>query len=425
MKILLSAYACKPRHGSEPGVGWHWAQALAEQGHQVTVVTRASNREAIETELSCAPIPGLTFRYFDLPRFISWWFVPGRRGVRLYYVLWQIGVYPLACRLAKTCDYDLSHHITFGVHRHPSLFSLLPIPFILGPVGGGDSAPWPLRRSFPWQGWCKDLFRDIANFFAMLDPLTRLTLRKANLILCRTANTMAQIPMPYRAKCRVQLEIGTDTSEMAIRAPLHRRPPHEPLRIIFAGRLIYLKGLHLALKAFAELAAHTPDVTLTIVGKGPDERWLRNIAQKAGIADSIDWQGWVPRADLMGLYPKHHLFLFPSLRDSSGTVVLEALGSGLPVVCLDLGGPATIVDSSCGSVVQTSGCSEAEVITRLAASVRELADNESKRLLAAQGALQKGREHTWSAIVRRTYSQIERQDYLASQKGRVTSKDHA
>ena len=50
MKILLSAYACEPNKGSEPGVGWHWALELGYLGHDVWVLTRANNRPAIEAE---------------------------------------------------------------------------------------------------------------------------------------------------------------------------------------------------------------------------------------------------------------------------------------------------------------------------------------------------------------------------------------
>ena len=50
------------------------------------------------------------------------------------------------------------------------------------------------------------------------------------------------------------------------------------------------------------------------------------------------------RARSAELYRRHHALLYPSLHDSSGNVVLEALFHGLPVVCLDLGGPAEIVD---------------------------------------------------------------------------------
>src|SRR5690348_13918046 len=118
MKILLSAYACEPNKGSEPAVGWNWMLALIEQGHDVTVLSRANNQAAIDAEvrersLRVRPV------YYDLPawcrRWKSW---PG--GLYLYYLLWQIGAYQLAQKLHRSAPFDLVHHITFVTFRQPS-----------------------------------------------------------------------------------------------------------------------------------------------------------------------------------------------------------------------------------------------------------------------------------------------------------------
>ena len=50
MKVLLSAYACEPNKGSEPGVGWNWAIEIARLGHKVWVLTRANNQPSIDSE---------------------------------------------------------------------------------------------------------------------------------------------------------------------------------------------------------------------------------------------------------------------------------------------------------------------------------------------------------------------------------------
>ena len=86
MIILLSCYACEPRKGSEPGVGWRWAQELAAAGHEVHVITRANNQPAIEA----ADCPaGLHFIYVDLPKlFVR--LKQGPRFARLYYAIWQL-----------------------------------------------------------------------------------------------------------------------------------------------------------------------------------------------------------------------------------------------------------------------------------------------------------------------------------------------
>ena len=80
-----------------------------------------------------------------------------------------------------------------------------------------------------------------------------------------------------------------------------------------------------------------------MVGVGPDgERWHR-LCQRLDLTHAVDWHGWMEQAKLGAIYAKHHAFLFPSLHDSSGNVVLEAMSHGLPVVCFDLGGPGVLV----------------------------------------------------------------------------------
>src|ERR1700756_411917 len=111
MKILLSAYACEPNKGSEPGVGWNWALALARRGYEVHVITRSNNRSPIEQACTW-PDPRLTFQYYDLPRWLRFWkHWPG--GIYLYYLLWQIGAYQVANRLHAKERFDCVQHITF------------------------------------------------------------------------------------------------------------------------------------------------------------------------------------------------------------------------------------------------------------------------------------------------------------------------
>jgi len=85
MKLLLSAYACEPSKGSEPGVGWNWTQALFRRGYDVHVITRSNNRSDIESAYK-GQSPPITFYYHDLPRWARFWkYWPG--GIYLYYLV--------------------------------------------------------------------------------------------------------------------------------------------------------------------------------------------------------------------------------------------------------------------------------------------------------------------------------------------------
>jgi len=386
LRILLSAYACEPKRGSEPGIGWQWATRLAELGHEVHVITRESNREAIASAYSANPIPTLHFTYLDLPKWARFW-KRGNRGVHLYYFLWQWRSLSVARALHARVRFDVVHHITFGVFRQPSLLGQLGVPFIFGPVGGGERAPRSLRRSLPFRHRMSEWARDAANAYAKVDPLLRIGLRRASRILCKTEETRRSLPHAYRSQGELFLEIGTEPD------PSHHPPAHivgpEPkhpgsLRILFVGRLVHMKGLHLALPAFARLFETFPGSQFTIVGSGQQEHELRLLAAQLGIYHRIEWLSWMTHESVMALYPDYDVFLFPSLHDSSGNAVLEAMSCGLPVVCLNLGGPAAIVDSFSGITIEAT--EQDETVRQLGDALLLLARRPQLRAYLARGA---------------------------------------
>ncbi len=73
----------------------------------------------------------------------------------------------------------------------------------------------------------------------------------------------------------------------------------------------------------------------------------------------------MPQDELFRLYQTHDLLLFPSLHDSGGFVALEALAHGMPIVCLDLGGPGDLETSDCGIVVEIAGPFFRDVLTTI------------------------------------------------------------
>jgi glycosyltransferase involved in cell wall biosynthesis len=87
-------------------------------------------------------------------------------------------------------------------------------------------------------------------------------------------------------------------------------------------------------------------------------------------------------------------------------VVLEALAAGLPVVSLNLGGPGSIVNSSCGVVVEARETTEDEVIKKVAKSMIDIAGDARLRARMSAGAVTRARQTTWSAAVAALYSSM-------------------
>lgn len=394
MKILLSAFAFAPNVGSEPGVGWRWAAELGRQ-HEVTVVTDVTRRVLVEAEGVQLP-PDVRVVYFR-PAWLR--AMPLNSATApLLYTLWQFGLLGFARCLQREQGFDLAIHCTYGVFRHPSFLGYLGIPFVFGPVGGGENAPLALKRSIRGREKIKELLRSLLNKMALFDPFLWAAYAKATLILTKTEDTRRALPWPFRRRAIVYPEIGID-------APTGIQPtarqPGEPLRVLFAGRLLGWKGAHLAIRAVAQAVAQGVPVEFTLLGKGPFESELRKLVAEVGLQNSIRWVSQLPQQELFALYQTKHCFLFPSLHDSSGNVVLEAQANGLPVVCLDLGGPATLVTPETATVVPTRGRDEAGVVEALADALRTLAGDESKRMAMARAAVAHvGTTMTWENRVR-------------------------
>lgn len=403
MKILLSAYACKPNKGSECGVGWHWAKHLATKGYEVWVVTRTKNKPLIESQLALDPIANLHFVYCDLPSWAKWW-KPFPGGIYLYYVLWQLRAYLAVRSLVNQVKFDLVHHVTFVSVRQPSFMGLLNIPFIFGPVAGGENAPQQLRKSYPLKGWMQDLARDLVNSGVRFDPLMALTFAKATKIFVTSKQTQALLPVRYRYKSKIQLAIGIDAVK-AVKPVLQEDMSTAGLKILFVGRLLYWKGLHLGIQALAQLCQDYSNFQLTIVGNGSEEKWLQELAKELNINHLIEWIPWMNQQKLMQIYKQHDVFLYPSLHDSGGMVVLESLANGLPVVCLNLGGPGKIVNDSCGRAIPAQNLSEAEVVESLKNILQQLAQNEELLTRLSKGAEARSLEYGWDKLVGNLYLQ--------------------
>ncbi|MEY4385944.1 MAG: hypothetical protein RLY20_1227 [Verrucomicrobiota bacterium] len=385
LKVLLSAYACEPGRGSEPEVGWQWAIHLARL-HEVTVVTRSNNREPIERGLATLPPPHPKFIYFDLsPRMQS----AKRAGlpVALYYFLWQRAVTKfIAPRLS---DFDLIHHITFNSFRQPGSWRACGKPVILGPLGGGQTCPWRLLGDFGWA-MPGELFRSLTVKLNVLNPLARRSFRDATLILCANEDTAVRVPGPFQPKVRMHLETGMPQ----ISAVERRMDEAAAPRFIWVSRFVAIKGAPLVLRAFALALKRRPDLRLTMVGDGPDTTKVRRLAARLGLRTSVEWAGKVRLEEVKALLPKHDAFIFSSLRDTSGNVLLEAMAAGLPAVTLRHHGAAMIATDE--TALRIPPTTAAETTSRVADAMVQLASDAAlRRQLGEAGAQRINEVYAW------------------------------
>jgi glycosyltransferase involved in cell wall biosynthesis len=367
LKILVSAYACRPQEGSEPSIGWNLVRELAKT-HQVWVLTRENNRDAIANELSQYPIANLNIVYCDLPQ----WFQrlnKGQKLVHLHYYLWQVLAYLTARRLHQSIQFEIAHHVTYVRYWSPSLISLLPIPFIWGPVGGGESTPRGFWADLGGRKLIYEFLRESIHRLSELDPLLWITARRSAIAYATTDDTARCLRRLGASNIEVLSQIGMSESELV---SLGKVPDPEYPHLISIGRLLQWKGFHLGLQAFAQ--ANLPhEVCYWIVGDGPERDRLLHLAQSLNIADRVTFWGKLSRQETLQKLAHCSVLVHPSLHDSGALVCSEAMAAGRPVICLDHGGPALQVTDETGFKIKANASRQA--IAGLAKAMSQLTDD--------------------------------------------------
>ncbi|MUG96762.1 glycosyltransferase [Scytonema sp. UIC 10036] len=389
MKVLLSAYACEPNRGSEPGVGWNMALELAKY-HQVWVLTSNCHRPGIEAELARTSLPSLNFVYFDPIGWILDWSQEGKKalwGVQFHYYLWQIWAYFVARKLHHEIQFDLAHHATYVQYARPSFISLLPLPFLWGPVGGGESAPQAFWKDFSRRGRRYEILRNISRWIGECDPFVRLTSQRSILAWVTTEDTANRLRLMGAKNIKVFPEVALPKDETE-RLSQCEIPNNLTIRFISMGRLLHWKGFHLALRAFAQ--ANLSDAEYWLLGDGPERQRLHAITQELGICQKVKFWGKLPREETLNKLAECHVLIHPSLHDSGGWVCIEAMAAGRPVICLDLGGPGVQVTEETGFKIKAHTPEQA--VQDLAAAMTRLARDSDLRSQMGQAGRQRVKE---------------------------------
>jgi glycosyltransferase involved in cell wall biosynthesis len=398
LKVLLSAYACNPYRGSEDGVGWGWARAAATR-HDVHVLTAEFQRQEIERWCAEHPEDGPVPRFHYVPRRAwhyrptrAWRFVassPLKPAMNFAYALWLREAHRMAERLHARHRFDLVHLVTYVGFRFPGRYWRMDLPLVWGPIGGIENTPW---RLLPLLGLRGAAYYAVRNFINSAQKRLlrgpRRAFRKARGgILAATEGVRSEILRCYGEESEVLCEVGTPP--LAVAAPTTRNPG-EPLRIAWSGEHLPGKALPLLLRALPGVAA---DWRLTVLGAGPCTRRWRALARRLGLESRCVWTGWVHRAAALERLRSSHLFVITSLKDLTSTVLLEALGCGLPVVCPNHCGFSDVVTPDCG--VKLALASPGRFVRDLTRAIESLAADEGLRQRLAAGALRRSRDFTW------------------------------
>ena len=366
--------------------------------HEVWAITYAANRASLEKTLQDDPNPNLHFHYLDLPG----WLRPLLKiqgGHQFYYFLWQIRAYFAAKKLHREIKFDVAHHVTYGNDWMVSFIgAFLPVPYVRGPGGGAHRTPKGFEMEYSLKGRLWEKGRSIGQWLFRHDPLYIKSQNRARAIMVCNQEAMDQVPAKWAHKVSFFPVNGITTEDLALTKTAETPPERDVgFKVLSAGTLIRVKGFGLAIKAFKEFAAEYPDTSFEIIGSGPEEPRLREMIASADLQTKVTLQPAIPRHELLSKMTESDVFLFPSLRDGGGAVVIEAMAAGRPVVCLNTGGPGTHINQDCGFKIKPESPDSAA--TELARALGRLyKDEELRATLGRAGRARAEGEYHWDKL---------------------------
>lgn len=379
MNVLASVYACSPYDGSERAVGWNWIKEL-DKYHHITAITCRVYKDDIEKYCKSNPdaIKNTKFVYVDVPH-TSWH--KGYRLERLYYILWQREAFKIAQKLIQEQRYDLIHHITYVTCILPTYMYKLGVPFLYGPVSGGENIPSIIKYPLSKKESLIEKIRFASQVFFRLTPNYYRTMKNAKLILVTTEETRAIIPQKFQYKVRVFQSIGLE-KEMYYPAPMGRTQ-RQTVEFLAAGRMMHWKGFDLTIQAFIKAINQGCDARLTILGDTENnsdyEAYRTALKKKCGkyLNDKVVFVSSVPHSEMKVFYDRYDVLINSSLRDSGCFVVMEAMSRGLPVICVNTGGPK--VNTTKESAMKIEPEPMPQMIDNICDAIKQLCDSPEKR----------------------------------------------
>jgi len=399
-RVLLIAEAANPEWVSVPLVGWSIANALRSVA-DVHLVTQVRNRPAI---LRAGLVEGVDFTAIDNEALMRplWAVAEKLRGGagKGWTTLAALGAlaYPQFERMvwdrfgdAITAGrFDVVHRVTpLSPTAASSLArrcSRVGVPFVVGPINGG--IPWPKgfdgerRREKEWLSYVRGAYRIL--------PAIRQTWRYASAVVVGSEHTATELPASSAGKTVYVPENAIDPARFSNCGTAAR---YDTLNICFIGRLVPYKGPDIAIEAAADLL-RSGKARLTMIGDGPMMPSLRELAERLGVANAVDFAGWVEHGEIPRRVADHSVFLFPSVREFGGGAVVEAMALGLVPIVVDYGGPGEIVSTNTGFRLQLG--TRAELLFRARCVLLDIAaGTHNLPEMAARGRARVEALYTW------------------------------
>jgi glycosyltransferase involved in cell wall biosynthesis len=351
MKVLISALACNPYLGSENYFGWAAVRALARD-HELWVLVSRRSQPDLQRAVAEGLVPA-SVHFVYAGEFQPW--PSNRMRARLQswreYQLFSRASLPVARQLHATVKFDVVHHVTYATWRVASPLGRLGIPFVFGPIGGNEQFP---ARFFPMlsaSAAAFELARMASNVVSRFSPAVRRSLQAAAHVFVANPETERLVTAVRGSPdgvSRLSAAFYSDAQAKGFSRFAPGKNLDGPLRLFAAGNMEGRKGVALALAALARAKAAGVKFHYRVGAGGPEIAHLKKQTVQLGLSAEVEFAESLSGEAYQRELGRTHVFLLPSLRESAGLTMMEAmLAGGVPVVA-DGGGPGFIVTEECG-----------------------------------------------------------------------------
>jgi glycosyltransferase involved in cell wall biosynthesis len=402
MHILLGAFYISAYEGSESGLGWKIATELAKH-HKVTVLCgdlgqsgwrKRDTRRAYEEGI--VP-PNLHIEVVG-PNLATWLCrkIHALPGLWFFYYLgyqfWLRKAYRHARNIHRASPFDVVHQINIISYRVPGHLWRLGIPFFWGPVAGAVMVPPAFIADFSPQERFRWTVRNTINQLQKwFSPGARRAARAATKVWAVSAEDVALLRR-YSAHVVPMIETGTAANVTKSIRSLH---PDQPLVLCWSGQFQGIKALPLLLKALAPIRER--NWQLHVLGDGPEKTPWLHLCHTLQLDPKITFHGQLTRDQALAIMLEADVLVHSSVKEGTPHVVLEALASGMPVVCHDACGMGIAVDATCG--IKVPLVSPETSIRGFQLAIERILDDPCLLQQLSVGAVTRGNELSWTTKV--------------------------
>lgn len=362
MNYLIQAFACLPNKGGEFAVSWGWITHLdkhVRKKDRIYVLSKTLKK----SDIDAAKLKNVQLIDIEETKYMLKY--QKKFGYNAFYhIMWMKAAYNTI--LKSKLKIDVVHIYSLSDFRKIGLwYKMKDVYMILGPVGGGQNTPINLWNYENLKG----MIREIINLSFKVNLIYKYRVKKFSKVYVCNKETQSYI---NHSKILIDVPLNERNRNLNIISTKNKM-----ITVIFAGRLIQKKGLLFLLDVLTNI--HTKkEWILKIYGEGEQKQEIEKKINELHLQNHVKMEGMVNYDEMSRVYEQGDIFVLPSLRESGGSVLIEAMAHKLPIVALDMGMAHLLKEKECGLFVNTKQ-KKKSILKEFSKNITQYIENDELR----------------------------------------------